>query len=371
MITSDRLLLQLIRCAVNPTSSNAPIIFDDTDWNHIINQSARQGISALTIDGLQNYLTSRPSSKAFANESAGSKLKRMQWIASAIACERIYTKHKHTMACLARTYDKANIRMMVIKGFGLSLNWPIPCHRPAGDLDIYNFGKYKEADDYIAKSYHIKIDKEHEHHTIFTFNGVMVENHYDFINTKAHRDAPAIEQELKRLAQNDYTVIEVEGAPIYLPAHNFNAIFLMRHMGQHFAGEHLNLRQVLDWAFFVRANSANIDWAQVLETLHKIGLRRFADQINAICVDYLGFSAHSFPIFTRDTSLQERILMDILHPEFSESKPHAGLLPVLHFKLRRWWHNRWKHTLVYKEKLLPMFITQLWSHLRRYKTIKD
>ncbi|WP_302428918.1 hypothetical protein [uncultured Prevotella sp.] len=45
--------------------------------------------------------------------------------------------------------------------------------------------------------------------------------------------------------------------------------------------------------------------------------------------------------------------------------------PILTFKFRRWWHNRWKHPLVYKEWLLPMFMTLLWSHLRRWGMIKD
>ena len=76
-------------------------------------------------------------------------------------------------------------------------------------------------------------------------------------------------------------------------------------------------------------------------------------------------------IIERDKDLEERILMDILHPEFAEEKPASGLIPILTFKFRRWWHNRWKHPLVYKEWLLPMFLTLLWSHLRRWGTIKD
>ena len=66
---------------------------------------------------------------------------------------------------------------MVLKGYGLSLDWPIPNHRVVGDLDIYNFGKWKEADSFIAEQLGIKIDDGHEHHAVFNFNGVAVENH--------------------------------------------------------------------------------------------------------------------------------------------------------------------------------------------------
>lgn len=37
--------------------------------------------------------------------------------------------------------------MMVLKGYGLSLNYLKPSHRPCGDIDIWLFGKQKEADD--------------------------------------------------------------------------------------------------------------------------------------------------------------------------------------------------------------------------------
>ena len=60
----------------------------------------------------------------------------------------------------------------------------------------------------------IKVDDVHEHHTGFNFNGVAVENHYDFINTKAHRDAPKIEARLKALAEKGCKEIEVQGARI-------------------------------------------------------------------------------------------------------------------------------------------------------------
>lgn len=367
---SDNLFLLLVKCTVSGYSPDS-FAFSGKNWMGIIKMSNMQGVSALVADGLQIYLKSNPNSNPFANETIAEKLKRIQWLCSVVAYERMYVKHEKAMADLARLYATKDIQMMVIKGYGLSLDWPVPNHRPVGDLDIYNFGKWHAADALVAKTCGIKIDNGHEHHTVFCFNGVSVENHYDFINTKAHRDAPNIEARLKALADKDYREIEVDGSKLYLPSADFNAIFLMRHMGQHFAGEHLNLRQVLDWGFFVRVHHKKVDWKAAIDFLKEIGIYTFFNQINAICVDYLGFSESCFPTIERDKDLEERILMDILHPEFAEEKPASGLIPILTFKFRRWWHNRWKHPLVYKEWLLPMFLTLLWSHLRRYKTIID
>ena len=370
MTQTDNTLLSLVRSAVLGHCDEAQLD-NRIDWSSVQAMANQQGIPVLVADGLQIYLTIHPDAKPFAYESVTDKLKRMQWLGQVMAHERLYAKHEKTMVDLARLYAAKGIRMMVLKGYGLSLDWPVPNHRPVGDLDIYNFGQWQEADVLVAHDCGIKVDDGHEHHTTFNFKGVPVENHYDFINTKAHRDAPKIEARLKALADKDSKQIDVQGTKIYLPSADFNAIFLMRHMGQHFAGEHLNLRQVLDWGFFVRAHHGEVNWNEAIAFLKDIGLYTFFNQINAICVDYLGFEETVFPSVERNKMLEERILADILHPEFAEEKPSSGLLPILLFKFCRWWHNRWKHPLSYKEWLLPMFLTLLWSHLRRYKTIKD
>lgn len=369
MSCADEILLSLVRYAVEK-DYDADIDLK-ISFGNVISASQSQCVSAFAIDGLQAYVARHQDRRPFSDETIADKRKRMQWFGQVVAYERMYAKHEATMAELARVYERHGIRMMVLKGYGLSLDWPVPSHRPVGDLDIYGFGRWREADAVASSECGAKVDDGHEHHTVFSFRGVAVENHYDFINTKAHRDAPAIEARLKTLAEKDCREIRVHDTKIYLPSADFNAIFLMRHMGQHFASEHLNLRQVLDWGFFMRAHSKEVEWKSTIAFLKEIGLYTFFNQINAICIDYLGFSEESFPAIIRNDGLEVRILADILHPEFAGEKPSEGLIHILTFKLLRWWHNRWKHPLVYKEWLLPMFLTLLWSHLRRIKTIKD
>ena len=52
-----------------------------------------------------------------------------------------------------------------------------------------------------------------------------------------------------------------------------------------------------------------------------------------------------FPSFERDLKLEERVLNDILHPEFSEKFPEKGFIRIIRFKFRRWLANRWKHRI--------------------------
>lgn len=370
MEKESRLLLAILRMVVkNQADESIPT---EVDWEKLMNIATTQVVPVVVLDGLQYYHSIHPDYTPFTSLGISNKpQKRMQWIGQVMTFEKRYAMHERAMTDLARQYARKGIGMMVLKGYGLSLDWPIPNHRAVGDLDIYNFGKWKEADAFIAEQLGIKIDDGHEHHTVFNFNGVAVENHYDFINTKAHRDAPKIEARLKNLAETNYKETEVGGARIYLPSADFNAIFLMRHMGQHFAGEYLNLRQILDWGFFIQAHHEEIDWNDIIGFLKDMEIYTFFNQINAICVDYLGFSEKDFPAIRRNQELEERILKDIFHPEFEEKKPNGGLLAILRFKTKRWWSNRWKHQLVYNDSLTMTFATLALSHLRRIKTIKD
>ena len=370
MEKENKLLLALLRMVVGKQSGG--FFPADVDWDSLMTLATSQAVPITVIDSLQYYHSLHSDFMPFASLGMlDAPQKRMRWIGQVMTFERMYAKHEKAMADLARLYASKGIRMMVLKGYGLSLDWPISSHRPVGDLDIYNFGKWQEADALVAEQCGIKVDGGHEHHTVFTFKGVAVENHYDFINTKAHRDAPKIEARLKALAEKNCKEIEVQGAKIYLPPAKFNVIFLMRHMGQHFAGEHLNLRQVLDWGFFVRTHHEEVDWKSTIDFLKEIGLYTFFNQINAICVDYLGFEEKDFPAINRGQRSEKRILLDILSPEFDVQKPKGSLLSIVCFKLKRWWANRWKHQLVYNDNLLMTFVTLTWSHLVRFKTIKD
>ena len=99
-------------------------------------------------------------------------------------------------------------------------------------------------------------------------------------------------------------------------------------------------------------------------------MEQLLDAINAISAEVCGLDISLMPNTTRRTELERRILGDILHPEFSLTKPERGLLRIVIFKFRRWWANRWKHRLVYLDGLQHSFVTQTCSQHMKPKSIK-
>ena len=358
MTKEQEILLALIRAVVRGVYEGAH--GTEVCWANVMEEATKQSVQGLCFDAFERMPKEcRPDKKTL-----------LEWLGRVVPLERLYQNHFKAIDALSCFYRHYGIKMMLLKGYGLSLYWPKPNHRPAGDMDIYLGGDWRKADQLVSEQLGIKVDDGHEHHTCFFFQGTSVENHYDFVNTKINESAKELEALFKRLAMFDKPLAMGEGV-IYLPSPTLNAIFLIRHLGQHFASAEATLRQLLDWGFFMRHESGNVDWELVTSTLRRVGIYRFFQQINAVCVDYLGFSETSFPKIEREPALEKRIVEDILSPEFCEVKPAGNTLRVVWFKTRRFFANRWKRELVFREGIWR----QLWygsiAHLRRFDTIKD
>ena len=209
--------------------------------------------------------------------------------------------------------------------------------------------------------YGIAIDNSHHKHSVFQFENTTVENHYSFLNVHAHRSTAEIERILEEELKNDLNINEDRKIKnLYYPSVRFNSLYLLRHSAEHFASVDINLRQVLDWGFFVRAN--NVDWDWLLCQLDKVGMKQYLAVLNAICVWYLGFDASLFPALDVDEKLVARSMNDILSPEFQKER-HKNALAEMLYRFRRWNANRWKHDIVYRESAWQSLCTQVWSHV--------
>ena len=118
----------------------------------------------------------------------------------------------------------------------------------------------------------------------------------------------------------------------------------------------------------MQAHSKEIDWPWLEGVMEEYHLTDFFNYINAICIQDLGFDAALFPAAQVDLALKDRVLADILQPEFSEASP-ASLLPRLRFKFKRWKANAWKHKMCYSESMWSAFWSGVWGHILKPKGI--
>lgn len=329
------------------------------DWNALLYLARKQGVAALAFDGINKIVS-----------TGRLDLERsvfLEWARTAVKSEQIFTRQKSVLSSLASLYAESDIKMLILKGYGLAQNYPEPQHRLCSDIDVYLFGKHKEGDAAIKKK-GICVRNDYHHHSVFEYEGVHIENHFDFLNIHSHNSNIPYERRLKSLSDTGYLPSDIPNA--YIPSEDFNALFILRHTAAHFAAVEMVLRQVVDWGTFVAKYGDNVDWDSAVGFLRDAEMYDFLYSLNTICTDFLGFPVDGFPVLDGDPALARRVLDDMLDPKFDGTKPESGLIRILAFKLRRWKSNIWKRKVVYGDSQLSLFVTQLFSHLQKPKTFR-
>ena len=247
MSVTEEVFLQLVRLGIGTyTKASLP---ENVNWEEVIALAERQRLSAIILDGIESFPEKQRPPQIVLLNLIGEILQNY---------EGRYAQYKGAISSLAGFYNQHGFKMMELKGYACSLDWPKPEHRPCGDIDIWLLGHYKEADAALrawfksSKVQGFEIDNSHHHHTTFSWRDFLVENHYDFINVHHHKSNVELDRFLKELALDDSYYVEVNGEKIHIPSPNFHAFFLMRHIMNHFSSSEITMRQLLDWVFFCR-----------------------------------------------------------------------------------------------------------------------
>lgn len=348
--------LSLIRLGIGHNVTDALIV---PDWSALQALATRQGLAAVLLDGIDRLPeTERPP-----------KAMLLQWIGETLqSYEYRYELYRRAIAEMAGFFNEHSLKMMILKGYACGQDWPRPEHRPCGDIDIWLFRKSREADLLLEREKGLEVNRSEPHHTVFYWRDFMVEDHFDFIDVNHHRSHRALEKTLKELGEDDSCSIELYGEIVYVPSPNLHALFLQRHSMLHFLSGEFSIRQLLDWAFFVKAHGKEVDWAWLENILEQFGMKRLYNVFNAICVGDLGFDVSLFPEVQFDQDLKDKVIKEILSPAIANDKPRK-LFPRIIWKWHRWRANEWKHKLVYKESMWSAFWSGVWGHLSKPKSI--
>ena len=153
------------------------------DFSSLYSLAMSQGVVAIVWDNIQRAIAAGE----IEAEQQPSKGVKLQWALAAEQVERKYFRQVQVIEKLARFFVKHDIKMMILKGYGLSLNYPVPNHRPCSDVDIWLFEEaqmpdgsiqrrsaQQRADQLLREHLNIAIDEDKHHHTVFYVDGVMV-----------------------------------------------------------------------------------------------------------------------------------------------------------------------------------------------------
>lgn len=346
-------LLKLIQVALD--LSDDVQFTSDVDWRAVYDLAVLQGMGAIAFDGVQKLFEKGCDVVSPLFGDMHRELK-YDWFGCSLGNEAQFEDQTMHIQELCNTLKNRGIKVMVIKGIGLSYYYPIPSHRAVGDIDMYLFGRGREADSLLTDVYGVTIKQNEDKHSTFKFKGTIIENHASFVNTVEYPSSLVLEEYLENEA-HDSDVLMLGEAEFFVPSIMMNAVYLPCHTAGHFMYGGLTLKQLTDWALFVKRFGEVIDWEKVYDLSRLVGFERFLSSLNGIVIKYFGVSSNAIPSWERDYDLENRIWEEILL--FKSEHDGTRFQRALRFL-----SSKWKFSIVYRESFYLTFLKRCWASIR-------
>lgn len=347
-------VVQLCNYALFCAGSIEHSMLSAKNWNRLLCFSSEQGVLPI-IASLLTEVT-------FDDEA--SRMVLVEWYAIAHSNQQDYELRKSIMCEMANMFAKESMDILFMKGVTLAQLYPNPEWRVFSDIDYYLFGK-SEQGIAVLKQNGIESSAYYHHHTQASLNGVLLENHYDFVERVNHRCDLIIDDVLKALAEKEGRSVKASflGEDLtnaYVMTPTMNAIFLMRHMSAHFVGETIPLRMLYDWALFLKYQAQDVDWQLVTELYDKSGMTEFAGLIQYLLKTKLGVEYAECPVFPCNEKKAGKLWQSIIYPPEQDPYKKFSFRYYL-FEAKTFWKNRWKHQIVYSgESYAWLFCKYTW-----------
>lgn len=192
---------------------------------------------------------------------------------------------------LVTLLKESAVHFVVVKGAAAAYNYPYPELRTMGDIDIIvrreDFDRASEV--LRSPAFAVKSDCEDiERHIAFEGpDGIEVEMHRYFSEDGKEDN---ILDNLIFDAFSDIREIEINDSRIPVLPRVENGLVLLEHIRHHLEAG-LGLRHVVDWMCFVEKELNNEFWeSEFAAVAEKIGLKKLAMTVTAMCRKYLGLS---------------------------------------------------------------------------------
>lgn len=249
----------------------------NSQWSELMSIAQEQGVLGLAFDGVDKLDTLITFGK------------QPTWLFEAyngtLLRETLNAHQQIIIEELCALWGKHGIKMLLLKGQSNGLYYPKPLHRDSGDIDCYLFGCYDKGND-IIKAKGIVVDDDWEKHSKFIYKGETIENHQFFVQTLDTKWWKALHSELASLIDNDN--FQFPNSKVLIPPVQFNALFLTYHAMEHFVAGNMRLKQICDWAMFVKRNNSQIDWELLIKQCKRYKMDVFLIVMNEIISKFLG-----------------------------------------------------------------------------------
>ena len=329
------------------------------DWKELFSMASMHGVLPIVIQYFET--------KKIENSSLRGII--LEWYGKAQIFRQRYQIREKTVRELAEMFAEEGLDMMLFKGVALAQLYSNPEWRVFSDIDFYLYGEWKKGVE-VMERHGIKNRPFYHHNTEATLNGVLLENHYDFVERMNHRLNLVLDDELKKMAREEGRSMKAAFlgdhlTNVYMMTPTMNAVFLMRHMSAHFVSESIPLRMLNDWILFLKHHAKDVDWKRVMQLYEKSGMTEFVGIIMELIRLHFHIEFPDVPIAPVANEHTDKVWNSILFPP--GNNPHK-MYSISHFvyETKTFLGNRWKHQIVYPgESYFFLFLHYVWSVIKR------
>lgn len=331
------------------------IMLPAPQWTRLGEIAQEHGVLGVMLDGIDSLETT-----GYGATRELPKEQKLEWIGYVL--NGYEARNQHQLAVvdeLQKRWAEEGLRMMVMKGQTMGTYYPNPKHRCPGDIDCYLFEGYTQGNE-SAKAWAEKVDEHWYKHSVISYKSETIENHQYFVHTREGKNSKILNEQLVQLV-NDERLLIIEGTGALMPPPMFNAVFLTYHALAHFLEEGLRLKQILDWAMFLKCDANKVDWEEFWKICDQFHFRRFAEVINDIAVNYLGVNLDNEHIISSSPYTKRFINSTLYDKEYVFSSGRSGWSNRIHI-VTNLFKYRWKYKVIYQQSILK----QLWYFLTGY-----
>ena len=343
---SESALFEIVKAILwdRPLDYGCINIYSDT-----LKLAAKQGLLAFCGTILDKADTEQVQKLSVPQET------KLIWLGNITTLEQRYAQQLMMCAALAKHFKSNNIKMMVLKGIGLSKLYPQPSRRECGDIDFYLFGEFEKGNALIKKlieQNYAEFVYENAKHYVFNSQGVNFEHHKFFLNEARYKVDKILAKYLTEIMNKTEaeTLLIKDNTEIFTPPPTFNAIYLARHMIAHLVRE-FRVRYLTDWCLFLKHYDGRYDKATLLKAFDEAGLSTLLNAITNICVKHLGLAPELNPFGKIDTDnkdlikIEEKVMIEMLRADY-QPKSNNKLI-ALWQRISRYYASRWKFKLAH------------------------
>ena len=316
-------MIALLRCSLNGHNPE-PLPCSTEEWEKLYWLARKHGVVTMINDIIEKLPPDRQPQGDIA----------LSWPLSADRTRYHYARQAEVLEKLRQKASAQGLRILVLKGIGLSRLYPVPSSRACGDIDLLFLPLSRQSFDAGNRLLGINDNKVHGKHTETIIDGVPVENHLTFLDLNY-----ASQKSAEQYIRSSLSDVTSEG---FLPP-MADMVYLLMHTVSHFTAQFkLPLRNILDWGMFLQANRKVLSPQECHHVMRQIGMTDAFNMLTQMAGEFIGTDLSDFiskPIRRRDADRMRGLILDKKHIEYIPK----GLSPIQRFMTRisRNNHNRW------------------------------